>query len=225
MENTIKTEQAGAAAPKGINTDEIKSFYKNSFPAIFKAVFAEPMEGMQKLFSEQGPDRYRHSVTLIASAAITAMVLMYVFMPSMARSYVPFKAYIGMGIVVALLLVVISVLSFVIKSTAGKADLKQELLTGALCGLPLIVASVVTATSMSMIGDSIQSIAFDPMDALSSAMVPLLTVLFAFLLMTNIMQRSLRSAGVKDPIAWYSAPVAIGLSFYLTERLFEAIFL
>ncbi len=225
MEPTTESTTSSAATAKGLNADEIKAFYKNSFPAIFKAVFAEPMDGTCKLFVEQGPDRYRQSITLIASAAITGIVLMYVFMPGMARSYVPFKSYLGLGLGVALLLVVISVLSYLIKLSAGKADLKQELLTGALCGLPIIVAFVVIATSLSLMGDSITNISYDPMGALSKATVPLLAALFAFLLMSNIMQQSLRAHGVKDPIAWYSAPVAIGVSFYLTEKLFAALFM
>ena len=208
---------SGNTATSSTNMDEVKSFYKESFPKIFKAVFTEPIKGTFELFSTRTEKSYQHSILLILTAG-----LLFTFLPYIAagdgRNYIGFKYFLMMGVTAALCLLVISILSFLIKSVSGKADFKNELLTGGLCGIPLSTL-IVFAFVFSLFSDGFIQNIMNPSSLLNGSIIVILVVLYVLLAMINIFQQSLKSSGTNDALSWYLSPVSILLAFYVTGKI------
>jgi len=199
------------------NMDEVKVFYKDSFPKIFKAVFMEPIKGTYDLFSSRSEKAYQHSIFLILTAGILFTLLPYIAAGD-ARSYMEFKYFLMMGVTAILCLLVISLLSFGIKSVSGKADIKNELLTGGLCSIPLSVL-IVAAFVLSLFSKDLMQNIMNPQALLSGSFVVVLLVFYVILSMINIFQQSLKSSGTNDAVAWYLSPISILLAIYVTGKI------
>jgi hypothetical protein len=107
----------------------------------------------------------------------------------------------------------IAALSFVLKIIQGKADFKNELLTGALCGLPLGLIIVLTLV-LRILGEGINPLTFFS-SPLSGGWLMTVALLYFFLMMVNVFQQSLRAAGYKDALAWYLSPLSILIAMYV----------
>jgi hypothetical protein len=125
-----------------------------------------------------------------------------------------------MGIVIILILFCISVLTFLAKSISGKPDFKKELLTGGLCGIPMIILVVY----MSLFGASAAMSMLDISNFGRAGFLTFLIMMYVLLMMINIVQQSLRSVQTKDALNWYLSPVIVCLSFYLGSVFANAIF-
>src|SRR3569832_1592593 len=122
MERENQEQTTTNVETTGTNIDEVKEFYKESFPKIFKAVFLEPIKGTCDLLSTRSEKSYQHSVFLILTTGILFTVLPYIAAGD-ARSYMEFKFFLMTGVTAVLCLLVISVLSFGIISVSGKAEI------------------------------------------------------------------------------------------------------
>jgi hypothetical protein len=49
-------------------------------------------------------------------------------------------------------------------------------------------------------------------------------ILYIFLMMVNILQQSLKASGTKDVLAYYLAPAAVLLAWYITLRFMDSMF-
>lgn len=198
--------------------DEVKAFYKESLPKIFKAIFIEPVTGAYEIFSVRTEKSNQHSLLLIATTGILFILLPYIAVGEM-REFLGFKTFLMMGISAAVALLLIAVFSFGIKSFFGKSDFKNELLTGGVCGIPLSLFMIVTFVFSLFSKDLAGSMMQSPTALLSGGWFVMLLVLYSLLSMINIFQQSLRSSGVKDNMSWYLSPVSILLSFYLAGKI------
>lgn len=217
QEQQPSTEKVIVPEKQGTNIDEVKSFYKDSFPKIFRAIFTEPIKGTYELFSSRSEKSYHNSLFLILTTGLLFTFLPYIAVGD-ARNFVGFKYFLMMGITAVLCLLVISILSFIIKSVSGKAEFKNELLTGGLCGIPLSLL-IVIGFLMSLFSNKIVEGLMNPQALLDSGVLIVVIIFYVLLSMINIFQQSLKSSGTNDALAWYLSPIAIMVSFYVTAKL------
>ncbi len=207
-----------AATQTSAKMDDIKAFYKESLPKIFKAIFLEPVTGAYEIFSVRTEKSYQHSLLLIATTGVLFILLPYLAVGEL-REFFGFKMFLMMGIGAAVALLLIAAFSFGIKSLFGKSNFKNELLTGGICGIPLslfiVISFVLSLFSKDLAGSMIES----PTTLLGGGWFVTLLVLYCLLSMINIFQQSLRSSGTKDNMSWYLSPVSILLSFYLAGKI------
>jgi hypothetical protein len=198
--------------------DEVKNFYKEDFKNIFLTVFTNPIDGIYNSFKNPSPKAYTQSLILFGSVFALYIVGMYLFLGDLA-SMVPFSYFIKIGLIPVILMLMITVISFGIKSISGKADFKAELLTGGLSGIPLAV-NIVLLLLLKMFGSEVTMSAIK--DPVGTGLMIVLVVLYIFLMLTNILQQSLKASGTKDAIAWYLSPVSIIVAVYLASRVYES---
>lgn len=203
--------------------EKIKGFYKESLPRTVKTFFSEPIQGTFALLSEKSETSYFNSLILILSTGILYILVPYVVAGDM-RSMIGFGTFVKIGLAIILLMLVIAAISFGIKSISGKPVFKNELLTGALCGIPLSLL-IITIFILGLFSKSV-----DVTDLLSGGGQEVLQsggiiigflMLYIFLMFINIVQQSLKSAGTKDSIAWYVSPIAVLTAFFITSLLIE----
>ncbi|MBS1642264.1 MAG: hypothetical protein JST94_03180 [Bacteroidetes bacterium] len=211
------------SAQLAFDKEKITGFYKKNLPEILKTFFTEPIAGNYSLLSSKNDNNFFSAMILIISTAVLYILLPYLMLGD-AREYVGFGTMLKIGICVALLLIIITALVFSIKSISGKPVFKNELLTGALCGIPLsfllLIIFILKLFSKNL---DPQRLAMGDIDSLQSVgVVASLIVLYVFLMLINTIQQSLKSGGTKDALAWYLSPVTILLAIYITIKLAKA---
>ncbi len=162
-------QQFNPAAPEG-NTNianEVKNFYSADFKALFVTFFKDPFDGILSTFRISSEKSFIHSMILYGSVFVL-YILGALILAGEMREYMTFGSFLSIGLIPVLIMLFISVLSFVIKSIAGRANFRSELLTGALCGIPLgliiplsLVAKVLGVYSGRF--DPLVPILFDPL--------------------------------------------------------------
>lgn len=214
---------ASAASTRMVDKEELKRFYRQDLLGLVRKIFLEPFHGTYDLFVNRSEKSYFHSLVLIATAGVLCMVLAFFALPSAVREYAPwFSIMTRAGISAVLVLLLISACSFGIKLISGKPSFRNELLTGGLCAIPLMVLMLVLFIASKMIMDEqmLMGLAFGGFQAiLQKAGFVLVLVFYVLLLFINILQQSLRAAGTSDLLFWWLSPVSILLSFYLTIKM------
>ncbi|HTE01927.1 MAG TPA: hypothetical protein VK668_21710 [Mucilaginibacter sp.] len=208
-----------------VDKEELKNFYKSSLPKILKTIFLEPINGTYALFSNRSEQAYFNSLVLMASTVILYIILPYILMGEQLREVVGFSGAFKTGIGVLIFMLSITVVSFGLKAVSGKPQFKNELLTGGLCGIPLIILLILAFVVKIFAGeDSVSSIMFDPTALLAKAGIVMLLMFYVLLMMINILQQSLRAAGTKDAWNWYMSPAGIFLASYISYKITAGLF-
>lgn len=231
MENQQQPEtfplQESKTTNGGFDKEKIAIFYKQGLPALLKKFFYEPINGTQTMLSEKNESSYFNAIILMASTMVLYIILPYIMIGEM-REYVGFGQMIKIGISALILMLVISTIVFAIKSISGKPVFKNELLTGALCGIPLSLLLVFIFLLQIFAKDSFSLDRLSMPSAMRSLEeVGVISVLFVFyilLLLINIIQQSLTGAKSKEAIAWYLSPISLLLAFYIAGKISIALF-
>ncbi|MFZ1561630.1 MAG: zinc ribbon domain-containing protein [Saprospiraceae bacterium] len=197
--------------------EQVTDFFKNSFLGIVKSLLTKPIAGTYEMFNNAKEEAYQHAVILLCTTGLA-----YVFLP-----YFFFNKYMGLalgdffkiGIVIIIVLMSISILSFLIKGISGKPDFKKELLTGGLCGIPMILYLLY----MCFFGASaLEMLNFSNMGQFG--VLTFLMITYVFLMLINIIQQSLRSAKTNDALNWYISPIVLILSLYIGATIGKGLF-
>ncbi len=199
---------------------EVKDFYKNDFKNLLTSIFKNPTEGVYRIFADS-TNAYKNALILYLSIIVLFFVETYLIIGE-ARKYIEISQLIKVSIIPALLMFVISIVSFLIKSISSKADFKSELLTGGLCAIPIGV--LMTLLLLLKILGTFDDIGIILRNPLAAGKLVALFLFYFILMLINILQQSLKSSGTKDAIAWYLAPIGIILSYYLTYLIANEIF-
>ncbi|HEY4194759.1 MAG TPA: hypothetical protein VGM63_04445 [Mucilaginibacter sp.] len=207
-----------------IDKEELKSFYKSNLPKILKSIFFEPVNGTYTLFSKLTDKTYAHSLILMASTTILYIIIPYMLMGEQLREVAGFSGAFKTGVGILIFMLAVSVIAFGIKAISGKPNFKNELLTGALCGIPLIILLVLAIVAKMFAGDDSAEMMTDPTAMFGKMGVLLLLVFYIFLMLINILQQSLRAAGAKDALCWYLSPAGIFLAGYISFKIMAAMF-
>lgn len=214
MENN---EQNGPSSqePESNLIDKVKQFYKLDFKNIFILFFKNPIEGIYSVLEKPSEKSYSHSLILFASVFVLYIIGGYViFGEGIRRADV---SYINIGLFPVIMMLIISSLSFAIKSISGKPNFKNELLTGALCGIALALIVPVLLIIKIFSEDNIYRLIRNPLEV---GVVGTLLLFYVILMLINVFQQSLKSSGTKDAFAWYLSPASILLAFYITIQIF-----
>ncbi len=208
----MENYQANTPNPKPL-TEEVRNFYQRDFKNLFISFFTDPINGLRAFFSSPSEKAPVQAGILYASVFVLYFAGSYVLVGDM-RDYMNFSSFLSIGLSPVLIMLVATTLSFLAKLVAGAgANFKSELLTGALCGIPLgMLAPIALVLRIFGMGNGLLSIVQNPV---GSGSVFTIVMLYLFLMMVNVFQQSLRAAGIREVPAWYLSPLGILLSFYL----------
>lgn len=200
--------------------EKVLDFYKKGLPDILKTFFKEPISGTYSLLSEKAETGFANSVFLILTTMLLYIIIPYLMMGEYRSMAGGFGTTFKIGLVIGLLLVVISLISFGVKSISGKPVFKSELLTGALSGIPLSILIIFALFAKTFFSVNPADILSMDMSGLKTAGIfGILVVLYVFLMLINILQQSLKAGGTKDAMAWYLSPIGVMLAFYITQKI------
>lgn len=203
--------------------DEIKSFYQKDIIYIIKKVFLQPVDGTYSLFANKSGNEFFQSLVLIASSVLLTVIFVLMIIPSELREYISwFSIMMRAGGFTLIFLFLLSAFSFGVKMMSGKPAFRNELLTGALCGIPFAanVIFLFLFSKMMLNENVISNVMMGGYDQLiSKAGIFLLFFLYTHLLLFNIIQQSLRSSGTQDALAWYLSPIGVFLAYFLTFKI------
>lgn len=191
---------------------EVKQFYSNDFKALFMAFFTSPFEGVFSIFKNPSEKSFIHSIILYASVFLLYFLGTYLLAGEM-REYMSFSAFLNIGLMPVLIMLCLSGLSFAIKAISGRANFRSELLTGALCGIPL--GLIVPLSLVAKIFGSSADVMMLIQNPMGAGMFMGLIVLYLLLMMINVFNQSVKAGGAKDLMAWYLSPLAVLFSFYI----------
>lgn len=153
-----------------------------------------------------------HAMILYASVFVLYLLGSYILVGDM-RDYMGFSNFLSIGLAPVLIMLSVSTLSFLVKLLSGGANFKSELLTGALCGIPLgLLVPIALVLRVLGMGNGLLALIQNPV---GSGSLITIVILYLFLMMVNVFQQSIKAAGIKDVPAWYLSPLAILIAFYL----------
>lgn len=198
--------------------DEVKNFYAIDFKALFITFFTNPFDGISAIFRNPSEKSFIHSMVLYGSVFVLYFLGTYLLAGEM-REYMSFGSFLSLGLIPVMVMLSISGLSFLIKAVVGRANFKSELLTGALCGIPLgLIIPLSLVAKLLGDGGDVTMLFRNPMGA---GLLMSVIMLYLLMMMINVFQQSLKAGGTKDLLAWYLSPVCILLSFYIAFNLFS----
>ena len=222
MENNQNNSDESTSSNANRNIiDEVKNFYKGDFKQIFGVLFKQPIDGTLNIFKNPGEKSYSQSLIMYASVYVLYVVGLYI-LSGEAREYIKFEKFIKAGLAPIIFMLILSVISCVIKSKTGKPQFKLELLTGALCGIPLaMIMPILLIIKMTVDTDDLTRLAENFGDI---SVAGFLLIFYILIMLINILQQSLRSAGIKDNIVFYLSPASIFLAGYLSFKIIKGLF-
>ena len=201
--------------------EEFKNFYKADFKIILSTLFKEPIVGSLNLFKSPSEKAYLHSIIMYISVFVLYIIGFYLIIGEM-RSYIKLSSIIKASLAPTILMLIITAISFLIKSMSGKSDFKSEMLTGALCGIPIALFLVL------LFGIKIFASVDNVMQLLTNfkkiGVIGFLLIFYIIIMLINILQQSLKSSGTKDNLAFYLSPVSILLAIYVSYEIVDALF-
>lgn len=215
---TIAVSPVNEAVSQPQTVEEVSSFFKNNFFGLVKSVLTKPIEGTKAIFVQAGHESYQHALILIFTTGIAVILLNYLFLGS-EIDFMPKGMFLKAGIIASIILFIISILTYFVKTLSGKPDFKKELLTGGICGIPVILFTCYYC----LFGSSVFG-GFESFDFSGMLFIHGMVIIYFFLMLVNIVMQSLRASNSNDAVCWYVSPVIIILSFYLGIRIGTAIF-
>jgi hypothetical protein len=220
MENLDQDRSANPLS-RSTFTDEVSQFYSGDFKTMFLTFFKDPINGISTIFRNASDKSFTHSLILYGSVAALYLVGAFLLMGPM-REYMTLGGYLRIALMPVLIMFIISALSFGVKSLTGKVDFKAELLTGALCGIPLglMIPSLLVARVLGSDGNAMAVLT----NPLAGGTIIMLFALYMFMMLVNVFQQSLKSAKTNETLAWYVSPLCIALAFYLATKVSTILF-
>lgn len=202
------------------HVEQVKSFFQNTFFGIIKSILSQPINGTYSIFANAKTEAYNHALILIITTGLVYIFVPFLFMPKGVLGS-DFSMFFKLGIFIVLILVIISTLTYIVKSISGKADFKRELLTGGICGIPMMLSIAVIGVLMLFTSPY----SFDLGDMLSQGIIVITLQVYCLLMLFNIIQQSLKASGTNDALSWYISPVIIGVSFYIGVKIAQGLLL
>jgi hypothetical protein len=182
--------------------------------------FRNPIDGILTIFQKPSGKAYTNSLILFGSVFILYFIGS-IILAGNARHYLNFSDFFIIGLIPVIMMFIISIIAFLIKSISGKPNFKNELQTGGLCGIPISLLLFLAIIVKLFGNDDIMRLVNNPVTAGSIA---LLFILYILLMLINVFQQSLKASGTKDALAWYLSPASILLAVYLTFQISKGLF-
>ena len=219
------TNAPGLQSPPAANVyiNDVKSFFAKNLLQIIKDIFSQPIRGTLGIFTNAGAEAYQQGIILIITTVIFYILVPYMVAGSEVRSVIGFGAFFKLGLSAGLVLVIISTLTFTVKAISGKPDFKKELLTGGICGIPLMIILLTISVFMMSNKDSINLL--NPESLIQQGIFSGIILLYLLLMLFNIIQQSFKSSGTNDALSWYLSPLVICIGFYIGVKIASSLFM
>ncbi len=219
MNEQAAGQQAPALHPIG---QEVRQFYQQNLMALISTFFRDPINGLMELFRNAPANAATLAGILLATVFVLYFAGSYLAVGDL-RDYMGFADFLAIGALPVLVMLTIATFSFLIKLIAGgNAQFKSELLTGALCGIPLALV-VVAALMFRVLGEDVNIISIFQSPFVGGNVMMIFSV-YILMVMFNVFQQSLRAAGIRDSHAWYLAPVSIMLALFIGFSITQNVF-
>lgn len=221
---SIPVTNASRSQSPGTNAyvDEVKSFFTKNLLWIIKDIFTQPIKGTFGIFTNAGNEAYKHGLILVGTTIVFYILIPYLMAGSDIRTYIGFGTFLKLGLSAGLVLLIISCLTFGIKAASGKPDFKKELLTGGICGIPMMILILVIGIFMLSNKDSLSVI--DPQSLFRQGIFSAIILLYLLLMLFNIVQQSFKASGTNDALSWYLSPLVICTGFYIGVKIATSLF-
>jgi len=220
---TNQPNTSNYSEPKDKFSDEVKNFYTKDLKEICITVLTKPINGTFNIFKNPPNNAYQQSIILFLSIFGLYLVGTYLITPEPMRKVMEFKYVVKSSLIPVVFMLMISVVSFVLKSISGKPDLKGELLTGGLAGIPFGILFLIILM-LKMFGEKNMENLVTTLDPQSAGLIGGLFLLYFMLMIINIVQQSFLASRSNDAFAWYMSPITILASTYLTVQIAKAFF-
>jgi hypothetical protein len=182
---------------------------------IFSVIFKDPIDGLKMYFA----DKTKTSVNGLLSLYILVFVV-YIFGSALLfgnrADNIDLDVYFKIGIMPVLVMLLISVMSFILKSMFGKTEFRDELITGGVSGIPIVLLMSGLVFLSFFTKNLIRKVMQDPFDL---GVIAVLVFFYIFILMINVFKQSLRANGLKDSQAFFLSPISIFISFYVAYKI------
>jgi hypothetical protein len=218
---TASNRQSQPVANMYVN--EVKTFFAKNLLQIIKDIFTQPGKGTLGIFNRAGNEAYQHGFILIITTILFFILVPYMAAGSEIRSAIGFGAFFKLGLIAGLVLIIISVLTFGIKAVSGKPDFKKELLTGGICGIPLMLLLLALSIFMMFNKDSMNLL--NPESLIQQGVISGIILLYLLLMLFNIVQQSFKASGTNDALSWYLSPLIICIGFYIGVKIASSLFM
>jgi len=212
MENTNPNPSSEQNESSSISdfTNEVKNFYTGKFPALLGKFFKDPLSGLRDIFEKSSEQNYTNSLILYGSVFIIYIVGLFLL-----DSRSGFITILKSSLVPVIFMFFLTLVSFGIKSISGKPNFKNELLTGALCGIPLTIFLLYLIVMKIFTGDSFLNSNW----MAAFGWLGLAVTIYMIIIIANILQQSLLASKTKEILAWYIAPIGIVTAIWLTQKV------
>jgi len=219
------TNASGTQPQPGANVyvNDVKSFFSKNLLQIIKDIFSQPIKGTLGIFTNAGSEAYQQGLILIVTTVVFYILVPFIMAGSEIRSAMGFGAFFKLGLSAGLVLVIISALTFGVKAVSGKPDFKKELLTGGICGIPLMLVLLTIAIFMMFNKDSMSLM--EPDSLMHQGVVSGIILLYLLLMLFNIVQQSFKASGTNDAFSWYLSPLVICIGFYIGAKIAASLFM
>jgi len=191
----------------------ISSFYSNDLKGIINAFFFNPIDGIRKIFINNNPDSVKNSMILYGSVFLFYMIGTYLILGSIS-SYMSIGDFIKIGLSPVIFMFITTLISFIIKSFSKNTNFQEELLTGAICGIP-ITLNIIMLFILKIFAERNLRDLLDG-DFQRIGFIAFLLFFYILLMLINVFQQSLKASGSKDGASWYLSPVSIIIALYFT---------
>ena len=201
----------------------------NDIMVIFKKVIKQPVDGISEIFLIKKESNFNLSLALISLTGFTYFIIPYLIFILNAEGYirrsVKIKFFIFIGIVVIIYLLCISIFTFLVKSIKGFRDFKQELITGALSGIPMLLF-IMLFCFFSLFSETLPTLItdFNIFTILKIGIYLFVMIFYLFLVTSNIIYQSIVSSNINANLSWYISPLVLFLSFYMSYKIAFVIF-
>ena len=98
-------------------TDEVKSFYTGTFPALIKKFFKDPLHGIRQIFEKATEQGFMNSLILYGSVFVLYLVSMLIL-----ESRMGFANALKSSLMPVIMMFMVTAVSFGIKSISGKPN-------------------------------------------------------------------------------------------------------
>lgn len=202
--------------------NDVKSFFSKNLLQIVKDIFTQPIKGTRGIFTNAGNEAYQHGLILIVTTILFYILIPYLMAGSQLRSVIGFGTFLKLGLSAGLVLVIISAITFGVKAISGKPDFKKELLTGGICGIPLMLLIVLMGILMLFNKDSMNFL--NPQSMMNQGIISGIISLYLILMLFNIVQQSFKASETNDGLSWYLSPLVICAGFYIGVKIAVSLF-
>jgi len=215
-EKVVKAEPEAKVEAKEVVVEEKKpqpvkkvtepiapSFDFGSVFSIFGKTISDPHKGVKEVATN--PPKGSMNIALVLFILTATISLVWGLILSKKYGALSFVQPVAA-------MFIISALLFLVKAISGKPNFKNEILSGAISGIPFILLTL-TSLVFYLLETGSRGVGFGSMTAMQIVMGVF------FIMLANIIRQSLEASGVGKSLAWYFSLIIMFVSYFLAAEI------